>query len=80
MSNLNYDGLEQEQRIRKIASNPVSDEELLRMLQPYLERRKMACECYVKLSEQEKVAIVGQELKRVINYCNIQIKLILLLN
>ena len=75
---LNYDGLEQEQRIKKIATNPVNNEELLNMLKPYLDRRKMACELYEKNPDENIMAI--QELERVINYCNIQIKLILLLN
>ena len=78
--NLNYDGLEQEQRIRKIASNPVSNEELLRMLEPYLNRRKQACELYAKFPDSEKITRAGQDIERQINYCNIQIKLILLLN
>lgn len=78
--NINYDGLEQEQRIRKIASNPVSNEELIRMLEPYLHRRKIACDLYAKFPSSEKGSMEVQELERMINYCNIQIKLILLLN
>lgn len=76
--NINYDGLEQEQRIRKIANNPVSNEQLLRMLEPYLDMRKIACVQYDQTPDENVMAI--QELERTINYCNAQIKLILLLN
>lgn len=76
--NINYDGLEQEQRIKKIAKSLISNETLLRMLEPYLDRREMACIRYDKTPKEDVVTI--QELERIINYCNIQIKLILLLN
>lgn len=76
--NINYDGLEQEQRIRKIATSLVSNEQLLQMLEPYLDRREMACIKYEKTPKENTMAI--QELERAINYCNIQIKLILLLD
>ena len=75
---LNYDGLEQEQRIKKIANNSVSNEQLLRMLEPYLDTRKMACVKYEQTPDEHVISI--QELERTINYCNTQIKLILLLN
>lgn len=75
---INYDGLEQEQRIRKIANSPISNEYLLRMLEPYLDMRKMACVKYDQTPKEHVMAI--QELEQTINYCNIQIKLILLLN
>lgn len=75
---LNYDGLEQEQRIRKIASSSVSNEQILRMLEPYLDMRKMACIKYEQTPDELVISI--QELERTINYCNTQIKLILLLN
>lgn len=77
--NIDYDGLEQKQRIKKIALGTVTNEELLSMLKPYLERRKTACELYEKNSYDENI-ITTQELERLINYCNIQIKLILMLN
>lgn len=76
--NINYDGLEQEQRIKKIANNPASNEQLLRMLEQYLNRREMACIQYEK-TPKENIMVI-QELERIINYCNIQIKLILLLD
>jgi len=76
--NLNYDGLEQEQRIRKIANNSISNEQLLRMLEPYLDMRKMVCIKYEQTPDEHIMSI--QELERTINYCNTQIKLILLLN
>lgn len=75
---LNYDGLEQEQRIKKIANNSVSNEQLLRMLEPYIDMRKMACIKYEQTPYEHVMDI--QELERTINYCNTQIKLILLLN
>lgn len=76
--NINYDGLEQEQRIRKIATSLVSNEQLIQMLEPYLDRREMACIEYEKTPKENTMAI--QELERLITYCNTQIKLILLLN
>lgn len=76
--NLDYDGLEQEQRIRKIANSSVSNEQLLRMLEPYLDMRKIACVQYEQTPDEHIIGV--QELERLINYCNIQIKLILLLN
>lgn len=75
---INYDGLEQEQRIKKIANNPVSNEQLLRMLEPYLDMRKAACIRYEHTPYEHVMTI--QEIERTINYCNTQIKLILLLN
>lgn len=75
---LNYDGLEQEQRIRKIANSSVSNEQVLRMLEPYLDMREMACIKYEQTPDELVISI--QELERTINYCNTQIKLILLLN
>lgn len=75
---LNYDGLEQEQRIKKIANNSVSNEQLLRMLEPYLDMRKMACIKYEQTPNEHIMTI--QEIERTITYCNTQIKLILLLN
>lgn len=77
--NLDYDGLEQQQRIRKIASSNVTSEEISKMIQPYLDRRKIACEVYVNLPNSE-FYLEAQELERLITYCNTQIKLILLLN
>lgn len=75
---LDYDGLEQEQRIRKIANSLVSNEQILRMLEPYLDMRKMACIKHKQTPNEHIIEV--QELERLINYCNIQIKLILLLN
>lgn len=75
---INYDGLEQEQRIKKIANSLVSNEQILRMLEPYLDMRKMACIKYEQTPDEHTMSI--QELERTINYCNTQIKLILLLN
>ena len=75
---INYDGLEQEQRIKKIANSLVSNEQILRMLEPYLDMRKMACMKYEQTPDEYTMSI--QELERTINYCNTQIKLILLLN
>lgn len=75
---LNYYGLEQEQRIKKIANSSVSNEQILRMLEPYLDMRKMACVQYDQTPDEHIISI--QELERTINYCNTQIKLILLLN
>lgn len=72
--NLDYDGLDQEQRIRKIASN---DEDIVKMLSPYLSYRKKACELFI-LSEPNHSN--RQEAIEIINYCNTYIKLILSLN
>lgn len=76
--NINYDGLEQEQRIKKIANSLVSNEQILRMLEPYLDMRKDACIKYEQTPDKHIMNI--QELERTINYFNTQIKLILLLN
>ena len=76
--NINYDGLEQEQRIKKIANSLVSNEQILRMLEPYLDMRKAYCIKYEQTQDEHIMDI--QELERTITYCNTQIKLILLLN
>ena len=77
--NLDYERLEQDQKIKKIASSTVSNEEIAKMLVPYLDRRKMAYELSVKNPDQRYLDNT-QEFERIINYCNTQIKLILLLN
>jgi len=75
----NIEALQREQDLIKISRSEISNEDLLKMVIPYLERRKMVAQICDKYSSQEREPIY-KNAKDVYDYCNHYIKLILMLN
>ena len=73
--NTNLDKFLEEERIIKIANNRDSADDLVKLLAPYIYQRKLACELMLKNND----TIFLNDLRSIINYCDIQIKLILAL-